>query len=347
MSSQTPPSEDVVLFGGVAVDISQFDFTDRSSRVASLRIVNIVLIVCVLSVVGLRIFARLKYVQRIFADDVLIIFATVFTIGLASTCIAATYHGLGTHVWVLPTLTIIESMKNCILYLYVCQILYAFAIASTKIAIISSYLRFIQHKGFRMTMYVIAMIVIGQWITGVLVPIFQCSPVAGAWDFTIPRKCIDYISYLYASSAVNVLTDILLCVLPMPHLWRLNMPLKQRIILCMLFAGGASACIVSIVRIGFLHTLRVMDTSYQSVPTLILSVAECSLSIISVSIPALRPLAQRFFPSAMRTHASSSNPGHSWHVRLGNMPPNRVKPTSKADNPYSSNSQESLTRDLA
>ena len=44
---------------------------------------------------------------------------------------------------------------------------------------------------------------------------------------------------LYASSAVNIATDILLCVLPLPHLWRLKMPLKQRIILCVLFAGGA------------------------------------------------------------------------------------------------------------
>lgn len=62
----------------------------------------------------------------------------------------------------------------------------------------------------------------------------------GAWDFTMTgRKCINYVDYLYASSAVNVFTDILLCVLPWPHLWKLNMPLKQRITLCVLFAGGA------------------------------------------------------------------------------------------------------------
>lgn len=74
---------------------------------------------------------------------------------------------------------------------------------------------------------------------GVFVTIFQCRPLSGAWNFTINRKCIDYINYLYASSAVNVITDIVLCVLPLPHFWRLNMPLKQRIILCVLLAGGA------------------------------------------------------------------------------------------------------------
>jgi hypothetical protein len=150
---------------------------------------------------------------------------------------------------------------NCVFtdplqYLYVCQVLYAFAIALTKIAIISSYLRFIQDRAFRTAMYVISVIIAGLWVTGkaatasqsiayaysslgLFVTIFQCRPVSGAWNFTIDRKCIDYISYLYASSAVNVATDILLCVLPLPHLWRLNMPLKQRLILCVLLAGGA------------------------------------------------------------------------------------------------------------
>lgn len=109
----------------------------------------------------------------------------------------------------------------------------------------------------------------------------------GAWDFTKPdRKCINYVDYLYASSAVNVFTDILLCVLPWPHLWRLNMPLKQRITLCVLFAGGIryvfndtfttaiakafSACIVCIVRIGFLHNLRNMDTSCKQIRFLLI-----------------------------------------------------------------------------
>lgn len=99
----------------------------------------------------------------------------------------------------------------------------------------------------------------------------------GAWNFTIQRKCIDYISYLYASSAVNVLTDIALCVLPLPYFWKLDLTRKQRAILCMLLAGGAryvhsyasvryvliaiSACVVGIIRIGVLHQLKVMDTT--------------------------------------------------------------------------------------
>jgi hypothetical protein len=105
-------------------------------------------------------------------------------------------------------------------------------------------------------MYAISVIIIGLWITGkihnacrsftcskvrpgVFVTIFQCRPVQGAWNFTIEPVCVDYVSYLYASSAVNVATDLLLLVLPLPHLWKLKLPKKQRIILCVLLVGGA------------------------------------------------------------------------------------------------------------
>ena len=58
-----------VEFGGIRVDISQFDFNDTSSRVASVHTSNIVLISLVVSVVSLRLFARARFVKQIFADD--------------------------------------------------------------------------------------------------------------------------------------------------------------------------------------------------------------------------------------------------------------------------------------
>ncbi|KAI4945072.1 hypothetical protein J4E91_008049 [Alternaria rosae] len=238
-SQNSNPNADPVFFGGIEVDITQFDFSDHSSKVNSLTITCAVFIALVVSTVGLRLFARGKYVGHIFADDVLIICAAVFTVALAGVCIAATQYGLGRHIWLLPVTTLFDTLKDCILYLFICQILYAFAIALTKIAIVSSYLRFIHDRTFRIWMYAISVIIAGLWISGIFVTIFQCRPVQGAWDFTLEPVCVDYVTYLYASSAVNVTTDILLCALPLPHIWRLKMPKRQRIVLCVLLAGGA------------------------------------------------------------------------------------------------------------
>lgn len=91
-------------FGGV--DISQFDFNDKSSRTDSARIANGILIGLVVVVICLRLFSRLKFLKRIFVDDskclqhgcvprltclaVLITIAAAFTLALASTSIAGT-----------------------------------------------------------------------------------------------------------------------------------------------------------------------------------------------------------------------------------------------------------------
>jgi hypothetical protein len=71
-------------------------------------------------------------------------------------------------------------------------------------------------------MVITLFITFGLWICGIFVPIFQCQPVNGAWAFTARGACINYVGYLYASSAINVFTDVLLCTLPIPHLWRLR-----------------------------------------------------------------------------------------------------------------------------
>ncbi|KAI4914980.1 hypothetical protein J4E90_005017 [Alternaria incomplexa] len=294
-SQNSNPNADPVFFGGIEVDITQFDFSDHTSKVNSLTITCAVFIALVVLTVGLRLFARAKYVGHIFIDDFLIICAAVFTVALAAVCIAG----------------------------------------KQQIAIISSYLRFIHDKTFRIWMYAISVCIVGLWISGIFVTIFQCRPVQGAWNFTLEPVCVDYVTYLYASSAVNVATDLLLCALPIPHIWRLNMPKRQRIVLCVLLAGGASASILGIVRIAFLDRLRVLDVTYQSVECVIMSVGECSLGIISVSIAALRPMARQFFPNAMRNSpSSSSKPREAGHVRLEHIPSSQDKDQFTSDSKH-------------
>ncbi|KAH7361092.1 hypothetical protein BKA66DRAFT_213953 [Pyrenochaeta sp. MPI-SDFR-AT-0127] len=300
-------SSGTVTVGGIPVDTSELNFNDNSSKVASIKTANITLIVLVVLFVGLRLFVRIRIVRKVFVDDILIVLAAVFTTALASVCVSATSHGLGTHVWMLPMTHIFDIIKSCIQYLYVCQVLYACAIAFTKIAIVASYLRFIQDWKFRIAMYLTAIVIVGLWFAGIFVTIFQCHPVSGAWDFTKSQaKCLDFVKYLYASSSINVATDVVLCALPCPYLWKLHMPVKQRITLCLLFTGGAGACIAAIIRIANLYTLRSLDVTYAIVPCLNLSVIECSLGIICISIPPLRPLAPRLFPIALRSIRSSA-----------------------------------------
>jgi hypothetical protein len=111
------------------------------------------------------------------------------------------------------------------------------------------------------------------------------------------------------------------------------MPLKQRIILCVLFAGGAGACVAGIARIAYLHALRVLDIPFESVPSLNLSVIECSLGIICVSIPPLRPMFVRIIPNGLRTSRTSSAKMNSRSIPLSSISANPKSQNSAAEQP--------------
>ena len=130
-------------------------------------------------------------------------------------------------------------MMQIIQLLYISYIFYAVAICLTKLSIIATYLRIIPQKSFQRLIYAIGAVIVALCITSVFVTVFQCTPVHSAWNFTLTeRKCLPYVTFLYVSSSVNMVTDILLCLVPLPFIWRLRIPKQQRVVLCCLFGVG-------------------------------------------------------------------------------------------------------------
>lgn len=123
--------------------------------------------------------------------------------------------------------------------MFVGNIFYASAITFTKLSIMASYLRIFPYNTLRIGMYVTGAVTIGLFIASIPVTIFQCNPVPAAWDFNIKGAvCYDFINFLYVSTAVNVTTDLVLCVAPLPYFWNLHLPKKQKIIVSSLFFIG-------------------------------------------------------------------------------------------------------------
>jgi hypothetical protein len=117
--------------------------------------------------------------------------------------------------------------------------MYALAIAFTKLSIMVLYLRIFPDNTLRKIIYATSAFTIAFCIASVFATIFQCSPIRAAWDFDIKgSKCYDYTNFLYASAGINVATDVLICTMPLRHFWRLKLPKKQKLILCVLFVVG-------------------------------------------------------------------------------------------------------------
>ena len=68
---------------------------------------------------------------------------------------------------------------------------------------------------------------------------FMCQPFAFNWDQTIPGgHCGNQVlSYKY-TGAINLITDVVVLVLPMPYLYSLQLAVYKKVVLMVTFAIG-------------------------------------------------------------------------------------------------------------
>jgi hypothetical protein len=79
---------------------------------------------------------------------------------------------------------------------------------------------------------------------------------------------VDIQAYLYASTAVNILTDGVIVVLPILPITRLRLPRRKKVAICLLFLVGGLSCASSVVRLVSLGTLKDLDISCEWFPSL-------------------------------------------------------------------------------
>lgn len=89
----------------------------------------------------------------------------------------------------------------------------------------------------------ISLAIIIIWTIAIfLFNIFQCTPVAFQWDFTIEGgKCVDgaqLVNAAYAFSVLAVLSDWLYALIPIPMLWSVKMNLQTKVSVTLVLSLG-------------------------------------------------------------------------------------------------------------
>jgi len=120
------------------------------------------------------------------------------------------------------------------------QVLYAFSLILSKFALLLLYLRVFtsQMKNFTLTLGLVAFIVLTTGASYAFVAIFQCSPVASAWDMGISGKCVDFAMVAKWLSVPNVIDGLVMLIMPIPVVWALAIETKQKIALTATFFHG-------------------------------------------------------------------------------------------------------------
>lgn len=253
-----------------------------------------VCIVCTVSTtaVALRFYTRSCILKQLGADDYLIFVAWVFALATGISQSMNTRDGLGKHVWDLGGPT---EVKNYLKGFYVSITLYNTGLLFVKLAFLTQYYRVFSLKNMRMT-FIAAMIIIGCWsLSQIIVGIFICDPVDGFWEKSPDSKCIPNYPQWYINAAGNIITDIVIFVLPLPVLRHLHMPRAQRLVLIGIFSLGFFTCAISVIRVKFLK--QGGDFSYENVEGSSWSTTELCSGVTCACLPTLRPLISKWVPS--------------------------------------------------
>jgi hypothetical protein len=71
--------------------------------------------------------------------------------------------------------------------------------------------------------------------------IFPCTPIKKIWNITITEgSCIDRTPVFMATAVLNMITDVLLLILPIPMVVKLHMPRAQKTALICAFSIGSA-----------------------------------------------------------------------------------------------------------
>ncbi|KAI0442533.1 hypothetical protein F4803DRAFT_367594 [Xylaria telfairii] len=242
--------------------------------------------------VGLRIYTRAYVVRLIGVDDYLSILALVAVIATGISQCINTANGLGRHTWDLAAANgVLAYSKN----FYITIVLYMTAMGLIKMTFLAQYYRALVLRKFRIVC-VVFMIIIGAWcLSQLFISIFICVPIAGFWDITLDARCFPIPLQWYINAGGNIVTDIVIFILPLPVVVRLNLPKAQKYSLVGIFSLGFFTCAISVIRIKFLK--QGGDFSYENVEATVWSLTELCSGVTCVCLPTLRPGIVRYIPN--------------------------------------------------
>lgn len=76
--------------------------------------------------------------------------------------------------------------------------------------------------------------VVGVYVAGALI----CIPAKKFWDPTVEGACLDTSKFYYGVQIPNILSDVVLLVMPMRVVWTLPIPKSQKALLSGVFLVG-------------------------------------------------------------------------------------------------------------
>jgi len=212
--------------------------------------------------------------------------------------------GLGKHIYMLDP----AGMSNFLKTVYGTALLWSSSLAFAK----ASYLLQLMRLTFRNSLerrIVIAVLSlsIAFSIAQFFIMAFGCTPINYMWKqadptYTGKGRCFSSTQIGLITGSFNIAMDLIIWLIPMPALFRIKLPAREKFPLFIIFMLGGGVFICSVARVANVRRIdpivqKTRDMTYYQVDVFIFSLLEPSIAVICSSLATLRPLARKCFPN--------------------------------------------------
>ncbi|KAL2824309.1 hypothetical protein BDW59DRAFT_173026 [Aspergillus cavernicola] len=284
-----------------------------TGMVTAVRAVTLTVAILCTSVCCVRLYMRRVVVKSFGLDDYLVILSLLLVNGFSAIAYTITYYGLGAHQADVSMEDLVVWLK--IYYAALCS--YLVVAAVVKLSLVTFIMRVFPTRYVKIIGYAIIASIIIFTISGELTLAFQCKPIRGFWDKTIlSAKCFSADTLFALTMYQGVLMfifDVAIIILPMPAIWKLQMPLKKRLLVLFVFSFGLVACVAALVRFTTLvYTKDTTDMTYSAAMSLIWMEIEFNFGLLAGSLSSIRQLfrIKSIFGSNNNRYAQDGSSSH-------------------------------------
>ncbi|GBF60139.1 hypothetical protein TMEN_2543 [Trichophyton mentagrophytes] len=263
-------------------------------------------------VMSLRMYVRLHLRKAASWDDWLMVAAMPFLMGISASAIVSTKYGWGFHIWDFK----FSEFRQSRITSYICQVLFIPLMTLVKLSILASYLRFFTEKIYIRLAWIQVGLVLAWFVAFMVLMLIACIPLSNYWNSFLQKGCMEEEYRLLPGIYSNAVMDVMILVTPCPALWKLHLPVRDRIVLIGMMCLGFISCVAGCVKSWYMYRTLVgtYDVTWEGYNVWVWTDLEINLAVICTSIPVLRPFAQKYFP---KLGFKSSNAGSRYGNRWG------------------------------
>ncbi|KAF1942905.1 hypothetical protein EJ02DRAFT_421705 [Clathrospora elynae] len=250
--------------------------------------------------VGLRLIAKCIG-NRIDYSDYCIVAALLWNTALhACAMVLVTHGGFGLHVMEIyqrfgpDKATFFKGLMSF-------AMLWNATVCFSKLSVLLMYTALIPTPSMIKWARSIGALIVSWEICNIITALLICRPLAKIWDFKLLGTCGSQPDFYFAMGLINLITDAMIIILPMPYLYRLRLAWGKKLLAMFLLSIGVATWTITIYRQILLPRLNCADMTHRGVLATILSGIEPALEIALACIPLMRPL----FKTRPRTNDGS------------------------------------------